>query len=163
MKNRLLKFTLIDLKWPHCVDVLDNSLEKQANEGFSFQRGREISETRKFETKRVHKGPITTEDLLTFQALIINYTWKNVSTLIGQEQCIFFLTVQKRVNSVQKEETNQAFWLVNDQRNSQMAIKSFAFKSSALDGAIDGAIFPDCEIRVRLFCFTISKCFHVYS
>jgi len=30
----------------------------------------------------------------------------------------FFKTVQKRVNSVQKEETNQAFWLVNDQRNS---------------------------------------------
>ena len=30
----------------------------------------------------------------------------------------FFKTVQKRVNSVQKEETNQAFSLVNDQRNS---------------------------------------------
>ena len=27
----------------------------------------------------------------------------------------FSKTVQKRVNSVQKEETNQAFWLVNDQ------------------------------------------------
>ena len=41
----------------------------------------------------------------------------------------FFLeTVQKRVNSVQKEETNQAFWLVNDQRNSQMANQIFCFQ-----------------------------------
>ena len=46
----------------------------------------------------------------------------------------FSKTVQKRVNSVQKEETNQAFWLVNDQRNLQMAIKSFVFKSSARPG-----------------------------
>ena len=51
--------------------MLDKSLEKQVNEGFSFQVEREISETRKFETKRVDKGPITTKDLLTFQALII--------------------------------------------------------------------------------------------
>ena len=51
--------------------MLDKSLEKQVNEGFSFQREREISETRTFETKRVDKGPITTKDLLTFQALKI--------------------------------------------------------------------------------------------
>ena len=57
----------------------------------------------------------------------------------------FSKTVQKRVNSVQKEETNQAFWLVNDQRNSQMAnqiVKLFSNQAHALDGAIDGAIFP---------------------
>ena len=52
----------------------------------------------------------------------------------------FFKTVQKRVNSVQKEETNQAFWLVNDQRNSQMAQSNFLFSNQA--HALDGAIFP---------------------
>jgi len=40
----------------------------------------------------------------------------------------FFKTVQKRVNSVKNEETNQAFWLVNDQRNSQMANQTFCFQ-----------------------------------
>ena len=29
--------------------------------------------------------------------------------------------MQNRGNSVQKEVTNQAFWLVNDQKNSEMA------------------------------------------
>ena len=40
----------------------------------------------------------------------------------------FFKTVQKRVNSVQKEVTNQAVWLVNDQRNSPMANQIFRFQ-----------------------------------
>ena len=40
----------------------------------------------------------------------------------------FSKTVQKRVNSVQKEETNLAFWLVNDQRNLQMANQIFCFQ-----------------------------------
>ena len=40
----------------------------------------------------------------------------------------FFKTVQKRVNSVQKEVTNQAFRLVNDQRNSKMANQIFCFQ-----------------------------------
>jgi len=40
----------------------------------------------------------------------------------------FFLIVQKRLNSLQKEETNQAFWLVSDQRNSQMANQIFCFQ-----------------------------------
>ena len=57
----------------------------------------------------------------------------------------FFKTVQKRVNLVQKEETNQAFSLVNDQRNSQMTHPSnllFSNQAHAMDGAIDGTIFP---------------------
>ena len=40
----------------------------------------------------------------------------------------FSKAVQQRVNSVQKEETNQAFWLVNDQRNLQMAYQIFWFQ-----------------------------------
>ena len=40
----------------------------------------------------------------------------------------FSKTVQKRVNSVQKEETNQAFWLVKYQRNLQMANQIFCFQ-----------------------------------
>ena len=40
----------------------------------------------------------------------------------------FSKTVQKRVNPVQKEETNQAFWLVNDQSNLQMANQIFCFQ-----------------------------------
>ena len=40
----------------------------------------------------------------------------------------FSKTVQKRGNLVQKEETNQAFWLVNDQRNLQMANQIFCFQ-----------------------------------
>ena len=45
-----------------------------------------------------------------------------------KSSAVFFKTVLKRVNSVQKEETNQAFWLVNDQRNSQMANEIFCFE-----------------------------------
>ena len=40
----------------------------------------------------------------------------------------FSKTVQKRVNSVQKEETNEALWLVNDQRNLPMANQIFCFQ-----------------------------------
>ena len=40
----------------------------------------------------------------------------------------FSKTVQKRVHSVQKEETNQAFWLGNDQRNLHMANQIFCFQ-----------------------------------
>jgi len=55
----------------------------------------------------------------------------------------FFKTVQKRANSVQKEETNQAFWLVNDQRNSDgQSNLLFSNQAHALDGTIDGTIFP---------------------
>ena len=40
-------------------------------------------------------------------------------------------------------------------------IKSSALNQAhALDCAFDGVIFPDCVIRERFFCFTISKIFH---
>ena len=45
-----------------------------------------------------------------------------------KSSAVFFRTVQKRVNSVQKQVTNQAFWLVKDQRNSQMANQIFCFQ-----------------------------------
>ena len=67
----------------------------------------------------------------------------------------FSKTVQKRVNSVQKEETNQAFWLVNDQRNLQMANQIFCFQIKRTPSMAQ--FFPDCVIHVRFFCFTISK------
>ena len=52
----------------------------------------------------------------------------------------FSATVQKRVNSVQKEETNQAFWLVNDQKKLTDGQSNLLFSNQAhaLDGAIDG-------------------------
>ena len=69
-------------------------------------------------------------------------------------------TVQKRVNSEQKEETNQAFWLVNDQRNLQMANQIFCFQIKRTPWMAQFS--PDCVIHMRFFCFTISKFFHVY-
>ena len=51
----------------------------------------------------------------------------------------FFLTLQKRVISLQKEVTNQALWLVNDQRQWNILLSN---EAHALDGAIDGVIFP---------------------
>ena len=78
----------------------------------------------------------------------------------------FSKTMQKRVNSVQKEETNQEFWLVNDQRNSQMTNQIFCFqiKRTPWMAQLMAQFFPDCVIRVRSssFCSTISKFFHIY-
>ena len=54
---------------------------------------------------------------ILFSTLII-YMEKFLHFWLSKSSAIFFKTVQKRVNSVQKEVTNQAFWLVNDQRNS---------------------------------------------
>ena len=67
--------------------------------------------------------------------------------------------MQKRVNSVQKELTNQAFWFVNDQRNSHMANQIFCFKIKRMPwmARLVAQFFPDCVIRVRFFCLTISK------
>ena len=72
-------------------------------------------------------------------------------------QC-FWKTVQKRVNSVQKEETNQAFWLVNDQINSQMANQIFCFQIKRTPWMVQlmAQFCPDCVIRARFFCLTIS-------
>ena len=69
---------------------------------------------------------------------------KKLLYLIGQEQCSFLCKQCNRVNSVQKEVTNQAFWLVNDQRKSQMANQIFCFqiRVHALAGVIYGIIFP---------------------
>ena len=69
----------------------------------------------------------------------------------------FSKTVQKRVNSVEKEETNQAFWLVNDHRSLQMANQIFCFQINRTPWMAQ--FFPDCVINVRFFCFTISKFF----
>ena len=65
------------------------------------------------------------------------------------------------VNSVQKEETNQAFWLVNDQRNLQMVNQVFCFeiKHTPWMAQLMAQFFLDCLIHVRFFCFTISKFF----
>ena len=61
---------------------------------------------------------------------------------------------------VQKEVTNQAFWLVNDQRNSQMANQIFCFQIKRTPWMAQ--FFPGRVIRLRFFCLTISKFFHVY-
>ena len=61
-------------------------------------------------------------------------------------QFFFFKTVQKRVNSMQKEETNQAFWLVNDKRNSQTANQIFCFQIMRTPWMAQSMaqFFPDC-------------------
>ena len=81
-----------------------------------------------------------------------------------KSSAVFFKTVQKSVNSVQKEETNQVFWLVNDQRNSQKANQIFCFqiKHTPWIAQLMVQFCSDCMIRVRSFCLTISKFFHVY-
>ena len=68
-----------------------------------------------------------------------------------------FKTVQKRVNSVQKEETNQVFWLVNDQRNSKMANQIFCFQIKRMPwmAQLMAQFFPDCVIRVCFFCILL--------
>ena len=58
---------------------------------------------------------------------------------------------------VQKEVTNQAFWLVNGQRNAQMANQIFCFQIKRTPWMAQ--FFPDRVIRVRFFCLTISKFF----
>ena len=62
---------------------------------------------------------------------VTNNTCNNIHTKCLHSDWLravqFFLNIKKRVNSVQKEVTNQAFWLVNDQRNSQMANQIFCF------------------------------------
>ena len=79
-------------------------------------------------------------------------------------RAVQFFLEQKIVNSVQKEETNQAFLLVNDQRKSQMANQIFCFqiKCTPWMAQLMVQFFPDCLIRVRSFCSTILKFFHVY-
>ena len=74
-----------------------------------------------------------------------------------KSSAVVFKTVQKRVNSRQKEETNQAFLLVNDQRNSQMANQIFCFQIKRTPWMAQ--FFPDCVIYVRFFCLSISKFF----
>ena len=87
-------------------------------------------------------------DYVTMQFNERTERWKSDGNLLN-ESCLFLLiiymknflhsdwlravqffskTVQKRVNSVHKEETNQAFWLVNDQRNLQIANQIFCFQ-----------------------------------
>ena len=53
-----------------------------------------------------------------------------------KSSAVFFKTVQKRVNSVQKEVTNQAFWLHWSmiKETQWWPITSFAFKSSTCPG-----------------------------
>ena len=45
-----------------------------------------------------------------------------------KSSAFFFFENSAEINSVQKEETNQALWLVNDQRNLQMANQIFCFQ-----------------------------------
>ena len=79
--------------------------------------------------------------------------------LVKSNAVVFFKQC-RRANSVQKEVTNQAFWLVNDQRNSQMANQIFCFQIKRTPWMEQ--FFPDRVIRVRFFYLTISKFFHVY-
>ena len=72
-------------------------------------------------------------------------------------------TVQKRVTAVQKEETNQAFWLINDQRNSQVANEIlFSTQAHALDGAFDGVILPWLRDTRAFLLFNHFEIFYVY-
>ena len=70
--------------------------------------------------------------------------------------------MQKRVNPVQKEVTNQAFLIVIDQRNSQMANQIFCFQIKRTPWMVQLMVqfFPDCVICMSSFCLAISKFFH---
>ena len=81
--------------------------------------------------------------------------------LIKSSAVFFFKTVQKRVNSVQKEETNQAFWLVNDQRNSQMANQIFCFQIKRTPWMTQlmawYACVPSAQLSWNFFIYIINK------
>ena len=116
------------------------------------------------------------QPLRTRVILILNFTRPHVITYTNNihekiypfwlvnSSAFFFQTVQKIVNSVQKEVTTEVFWLVNHQRNSQMANQIFCFQIKHTPWIVQlmAQFFPDWVIRVRFFCLTISKFFHVY-
>ena len=64
---------------------------------------------------------------------------------------------------MQKEETNKAFWLVNDKKKAQMANQIFCFQIKRTPWMVQlmVQVFPDCVIHMRFFCLTISNFFHV--
>ena len=91
----------------------------------------------------------------------INFDWLRVMQFFSK-------TVQKRVNTVQKEETNLALWLVNDQRNLQMGQSNLLFSNQAhaLDGAIDGVIFSwlrDTRAFLLFYHFEFFSCILLIS
>ena len=61
------------------------------------------------------------KSLIIYMKKFLHFDWLSAVQFFSK-------TVQKRGNSVQKEETNQAFWLVNDQRTLQMANQIFCFQ-----------------------------------
>ena len=94
--------------------------------------------------------------------LITNNIHEKISPFWLVKSSAFFLkTVQKRVNSVQKEETNQALGLVNAWSKKLTDGQSnllLSDQAHALDGAIEGAISPWLrDTRAFVLLKTISK------
>ena len=85
--------------------------------------------------------------------------------LVKSSGVFFSKTVQNWVNSVQKEETNQAFWLVNDQRKLQIANQIFCCQIKRMPWmahAIDGVIFPWLRDTRAFLLFLPFRNFFIY-
>ena len=86
--------------------------------------------------------------------LCFNNIHKKISPFwLVKSSAVFFKTVQKRVNSVQKEETNQAFLIGQWSKKLTDGQSNLLFSNwaHALDGTIHGAIFPWlCDTRAFL-------------
>ena len=86
---------------------------------------------------------------------------KKLLILIGWEQCSFSLT-QCRKEVIECKKGNKASILIGQWTKKFTGSQSnllFSNQARALDGAIMAQFFPDCMIRVRFFCLTISKFF----
>lgn len=71
----------------------------------------------------------------------------------------FSKTVENRVNSVQKEVKNQAFWLVNNQKLTDGKL-NLLFSNQAC--ALDGTIFPRLRVTRAFLLLNHLTFFYVY-
>ena len=86
---------------------------------------------------------------------------KKLLVMIGWEQCSFSLT-QCRKEVIECKKGSQAGILIGQWTKKFTDSQSnllFSNQTRALDGAIMAQFFPDCVIRVRFFCLTISNFF----
>ena len=71
----------------------------------------------------------TVNQQYVFSTPYFKTTWKNTRFWLLRTVQLFINTVQKRGNWMQKKVIKQAFWLVSEQRSSQIANQNFCFQS----------------------------------
>ena len=73
----------------------------------------------------------------------------------------FFLKQRRKelIQCKKRKQTKHSDWSMIKKLPDGQSNLLLSNQAHALDGVIDGAIFPDCVIRLRSFCSTISKFF----